>query len=75
MSQILETRKLNNGRTTLVSKRCPSCSLVFWQQQHQHREQCVDCDPPDDDAALTVGRDSMARPASEKNYHGGGYRD
>jgi len=75
MSQIIETRKVNGGRTTLVSKRCEGCELVFWQQQHEHRTECVDCDPPDDDDGLTVGRDSLARPASEKAYHGVGYRD
>lgn len=58
-----------------IKKRCTGCEMVFVQLPSQHRTQCVECDPPDDDDGLTVGRDSLARPASEKNYHGGGYRD
>ena len=58
-----------------VKKVCVSCGLTFVQMPSQHRAECVDCDPPDDDNGQTVGRDSLARPASEKAYHGGGYRD
>jgi hypothetical protein len=58
-----------------VKKRCTGCEMTFVQLPSQHRTQCVDCDPPDDDNDLTVGRDALARPASEKNYHGVGYRD
>jgi ribosomal protein S27AE len=71
----MQTITVNGGKTTLVKKLCASCGLSFVQRQHDHRSECVDCDPPDDDNGNTLGRDSLARPASEKAYHGAGYRD
>ena len=58
-----------------VKKRCTGCEMMFVQLPSQHRTQCVDCDPPDTEDGVTIGRDSSIRPASESAYHGTGYRD
>ena len=71
MSQIIT---VNGGKTNLLKQRCRSCELLFVQGPNDGREECVDCDPPDDGTDLTVGRD-WKRPRSEASYHGVGYRD
>ena len=74
MSQIV-TRTVNGGKTTLTGKPCSACGLTFWQGPNDCREECVDCNPPDDGTEdATVGRD-YKRPQSESQYHGAGYRD
>jgi len=76
MAEVLGTTTVNGGKATLTRKRCDDCGLAFVVGPNEERERCIDCDPPDDDTnLLSVGRDSSLRPTSEKNYHGGGYRD
>ena len=66
---------MNPWAARAVKKVCTGCEMTFVQLPSQHRSQCVDCDPTDYEDTQTVGRDSPARPASEKAYHGAGYRD